>query len=917
MNAFKLKKIKEQATNYYGKRIVSQIIFAKELCIYNSLDETDLKSCLDFVEKSLEEEGAITQSICNQAEKMLAKYSPYAKKLTALMVAHAHIDMNWLWGYNETVNITLSTCRTMLELMKEYSGFTFSQSQASVYKIIEEHDPEMLDEIRERVKEGRWEISSSTWVENDKNMPNGQSQVKQYTQAKEYLSNLFGLDKDYFCIDFEPDTFGHNENQPEISRKCGVKYYYHCRGNNAPALYNWKSPSGSSVLVYREPSWYNWTIEYDAFLGMPRLSSEYGINKLLKVYGVGDHGGGATRRDLDRIIDMATWPIMPNVKFSSYHEFFSQFDPDNNKYTTFEGEINYVFSGCYTSQTRIKRSNRKGEKQLKNIAELGSLSRYLKTAEINVSKIDDAWEVQLFNHFHDIIPGSGVLETEEYALGQSQKRDALVGVEKTRLLSKLAKAINTSSLGVNEKVESMSFGAGVGFTTQQQIYSCGARSEKEKIFLVYNPTENSDIQVAQLTLWDFTAEPEEIKAYDSKGNQLETQIVDMNLMDYWEHKFRRILVGVKVAAKGYECVVIKRETEYAKIYFPPYYERQESIEPFVLENDFIRVEINRHSGAIDSLFDKKAKKNLLNGIGCFAFIKEDVAQGMNAWKIGCHLEETELTSNVSYVVGSYKKCPITQEISFKTTFGKSELRFNYALNKYSPILEIHAECDFMEMGNKTFVPALEYRLHTDTSKGAKYGVPFGVVTRAEVDDDQVGNKFACTVGENSIAIATDSKYGYRANNGKFSVNLIRSTTDPSLAPENYRHTFKIGVFSSCGLDESRLIEVSDTFDNTVEVIETDFHDGSLDADMDWVQFGGKARISHINALSNGKIGIVAYGVNNGKNDFVARFNKPISHATVCDFFEKELYGVEIKNNTISLELNKGEIVLIAVEFANN
>ena len=132
MDYLKFKTIKEKADNYFGKRITSQIIFAKELCLYNNLDETSLDNCVDFVYSEYEKQGAITSSICSQAEEVLSYYKPYAKQITALMVAHAHIDMNWLWGYNETVNITLSTCRTMLELMKEYEGFTFSQSQASV-----------------------------------------------------------------------------------------------------------------------------------------------------------------------------------------------------------------------------------------------------------------------------------------------------------------------------------------------------------------------------------------------------------------------------------------------------------------------------------------------------------------------------------------------------------------------------------------------------------------------------------------------------------------------------------------------------------------------------------------------------------------------------------------------------------------
>jgi len=101
-----------------------------------------------------------------------------AKKTKIFCVAHAHLEMNWMWSYNETVAITLDTFRTVLKLMKEYPELTFSQSQASVYQIVEENDPIMFEEIKKRVKENRWEITVSTWVEADKHMSDGESQAR-------------------------------------------------------------------------------------------------------------------------------------------------------------------------------------------------------------------------------------------------------------------------------------------------------------------------------------------------------------------------------------------------------------------------------------------------------------------------------------------------------------------------------------------------------------------------------------------------------------------------------------------------------------------------------------------------------------------------------------------------------------------
>ena len=72
--------------------------------------------------------------------------------------------------------------------MEEYPDFKFSQSQASVYKIVEEYDPAMLEIIKERIREGRWEVTASTWVETDKNMPNGESLARHILYTKKTLS---------------------------------------------------------------------------------------------------------------------------------------------------------------------------------------------------------------------------------------------------------------------------------------------------------------------------------------------------------------------------------------------------------------------------------------------------------------------------------------------------------------------------------------------------------------------------------------------------------------------------------------------------------------------------------------------------------------------------------------------------------
>ncbi|HPJ22445.1 MAG TPA: alpha-mannosidase, partial [Clostridia bacterium] len=354
--------IKGKPMSPFGERVMAEIGYAHKLSKAKGgrFDEV-ISRAVDFMAEKINVEGIITDAVAAKAESILSVLSAEAKKYKIMCVAHAHIDMNWMWDYPETVAITTETFRTVLGLMKDFPEFKFSQSQASVYRIVEENDPQLLDEIRRMVVKGRWEAVASTWVEADKNMTSGESQARHVLYTKRYLEKLLGISPDSIQIDFEPDTFGHSANVPEILTQGGIRFYYHCRGYDGHNIYRWKSASGASLLVYREPVWYNEQIDSDMALFVPEFCDANGIDTLLKVYGVGDHGGGPTRRDLEMITEMQKWPVFPEITFGTYAEFFRLLNSRKEEYPEVTGELNFVFTGSYTSQSRIKKANKTHE----------------------------------------------------------------------------------------------------------------------------------------------------------------------------------------------------------------------------------------------------------------------------------------------------------------------------------------------------------------------------------------------------------------------------------------------------------------------------------------------------------------------------------------------------------------------------
>ena len=128
------RKLKKHAyRSYWEQRILAEtgylieLLYEKDESAKAVLDET-----VAMLMKDYKENEQISVQVAKAAEEHMLPLAEKAKSITMICAAHAHIDMNWMWGMQETVAVTLDTVRTMLTLMKEYPDFTFSQSQASI-----------------------------------------------------------------------------------------------------------------------------------------------------------------------------------------------------------------------------------------------------------------------------------------------------------------------------------------------------------------------------------------------------------------------------------------------------------------------------------------------------------------------------------------------------------------------------------------------------------------------------------------------------------------------------------------------------------------------------------------------------------------------------------------------------------------
>lgn len=801
-------RLKNKKLTYQEDRVMTQLKYATLL---SSRKEGAYDDLIEEVEKDLVEgydvQGAITNELVHKMEQKLMPLQDEAKQFEMLCVAHAHIDMNWQWGWDETVGITLDTFRTMLQIMREYEDFTFSQSQGSLYQIVETYDPEMLEEIKQRVAEGRWEITASTWVEADKNMPSGESQTRQLLYTKKYLSQLFNQSLDSFNIDFEPDTFGHSINTPEILTKAGVKYYYHCRGRkNGPSLYRWKSPSGAEIIVNWEPQFYNAFIHSDMCLCVPDLADRTHIPYVLKVYGVGDHGGGPTRRDIERIKDVSKWPIYPKVKFSTYREYFAIVEKYKDQLPIEYQEQNFICDGCYSSQSRIKKGNKASENSLYEAELFSALTALTQGARYPKQSFEKAWRDVLFNQFHDILTGSGVDATRDYALGLYQDVAATANTNKKIALQKIAQQIHTADLIVSEEEEEPGLDYGAGAGSAQYENGTG----KNRIYHVFNPTMQARQEVIELMIWEWPYDHERMLFTNEQGEVVSHQVLEKDFNHYWGHNYLKVALEVDVPACGYATYMLtERVIEQVKVSY--WHEKRTQNEPcYMLQNEKLKVVFNSLDGSINSMIDKATGKEMIDATrksGIFRLVDEadhkeitDEGTGMSSWFVGRYKNIQWIHQNLEITSATGT---LRSHIAYELSFRNSKLKVIVSLDKDSSHLDYKVECDWQEVGRLgKGVPQLQFYmpLH-DSCAMYHYDVPFGRVSRQPLDIDLPGNNYIYGEGKDgSTGVMLMSKvgYGFRGVDNSLTLTLLRGSYDPDPCPEyGINHLeFGLGVMQS-------------------------------------------------------------------------------------------------------------------------
>ncbi len=643
-------------------------------------------------------------------------------------VGNTHFDPVWLWKWEEAMASIHSTFRSALDRMNEDKEFIYSFATPPVFEWIKQVDPDMLEEIKARVREGRWELCEGWWLQPDCFSACGESYARQSLYGQKYLMDNFGA---YADTVFNVDAFGHNAAIPQILQKSHISYYCMCRPEKhhlrlTSPYFSWESKDGSRVRAFRVGEYteiYNKNMRKAVEKTEGFLESS-DCDELL-LYGVTNHGGAPTKMAIADIHTLdAEKPY--SVKCSSVREYFlSQSEPSAVVF----GEMITGDFGPYTNNHEIKRRNRLAEYAALNAEKASLIAKKLLRRPYPKEKLQDVWKDILFNQFLDILGGASIKEAYF---------DAYNG---------LGRAILTSEEISQFALQSVT----------RKVKMPGKNPDNPWNIVVWNLNDkgfDGYIEAEVQWLHEFPAYKGGILLVDGEGKEYSTQIIlERSVIAGFRSRF---VFKAQIPACGYKCFKVVQTGEKVRRVSETQAER--------LQTSAFDIEFDKLTGFISRVHAKKTGKTYTDIFHPEVLKDEGDTWCFNTTAYGKKIGEFSLKEIIVTESGAHRT-------TVKTThsFRQSRIQFYYTFYSDTDYFDVRYVVNWNEKH-----AVLKFNSHVACST-LKVSSPFGVEERGDTCADMPMGKWLCAEEESTgVAFIADALFSYTKQGDKVSLSALRS-----------------------------------------------------------------------------------------------------------------------------------------------
>ncbi|WP_238883883.1 alpha-mannosidase [Clostridium sp. YIM B02551] len=816
---------------------------------------------------------------------------------TVVCLGHTHLDVAWLWDLKQTREKAVRSFSTALSIMKEYPDYTFMASQPILYKFVKEEAPEIYAEIKERIKEGRWEAEGAMYLEADCNLTSGESLVRQLLHGKKFFREEFGVDNKILWL---PDVFGYSAALPQILKGFGIDYFVTSKiswneYNRLPYdTFMWEGLDGTEILSYfitandyeKVISGVHRTI-YEATINPSQIKGSYERYKpkqmndeVIISYGYGDGGGGPTKDMLENYSRLNKGiPGSPKTTTKFALDYFKDLEKrveDYKRLPKWKGELYLEFHrGTYTTIAKNKKYNRMSEYLYQDLELFSSIA---KTVDDNFKydkkRINDNWELILLNQFHDIIPGTSIKEVYDESWRQYES-----------VLENGKDLLNNALKAISSKI-----------------------NLKEKALVVFNQLSFERNEYIEL--------PKELKGktlvYGDGAEVLVQNISDSKDIAY----------VTNIPAKGYKVLYINDVAEKAQI------ENVVKVEKinggFIIENKFLKVSIDLR-GELTSVYDKRADREVIKegAKGNSLVIYEDKPHNpWEAWDTDIYYREKswEITEIIAIEVIS--KGPLKATLRIEKKYEDSTIEQFISLYHDSPRIDFETKVNWREehvllranfpvniKGNRASFDIQYGNIERDTHFNTSWDIAkFEVCAHKWGDISEYGY---------GVALLNDCKYGYSVKDGVLSLTLLKSPKWPNPEADMGYHEFTYSLYPHEGRwQEGKVQEEAYKLNLKPYVIVEESHTGVLEDKISFIKVDAENVIVEVikeKEVGNETIVRVFESFNKRTNVKLSSFIKP-KRVWEVNLEEKEIRELEINENEVEFIINPYEIKTFKVEY---
>ncbi len=687
---------------------------------------------------------------CDRAREVIAaglarikdRYPPVGR---LMLTGHAHIDLAWLWPVAETRRKVRRTWSSVLRLMEKYDDFTFNQSSAQAYRWMETDDPELLEAIKARVAEGRWEPIGGSWTEPDGQVTGGEAYARQLFYGQRYFERMFGLRN---TVAWLPDVFGFSGGIPQLLRQAGITGFFTTKlnwneDNTFPYdLFWWQGIDGSQVLAHSflNPAFgYNGNIfPKDTLHTWRNFIGKRVHDQTLLAFGWGDGGGGPSDDMLENYERIRDYPVLPSLQMGKIEEFYDSLPREG--LPTYVGEMFLeLHRATLTTQALVKQLNRQAEHRMVEAEAFAAIASLAGT-EYPFAALDAAWEDLLYNQFHDVLPGSSIHEVYEDTHPQLRQ------VIATSIAARDAALANLSGDGTDA-------------------------------FAVSNPDINSRPLTAVL--------PDGAEA----GNLPSQQVEDGLLV----HDPGTSLGGF---------ASVSTTTTASDATTAPVTVRSAAGGATTMENDAVVVEIGT-DGTLHRVFDKRADRETLADRGNQLWAYVDRPRSWDAWDIDESYEDAGMEIDGVDSIEVVEEGPLRAAVRVTRTWRGSRFVQTYRLLSGSSRVNIDTHIDWHErlVLTRALFPT------TVRAHEATFETMFGVHKRATHQNTtwerarfETGAHRFVDLSEPGygVALLNDAKYGFSAIGGTLGISLVRGPLHPDPLADEGHHHFTYSLYPHTG-----------------------------------------------------------------------------------------------------------------------